>query len=227
MIAPMIDAEISGTRREIHAQPGIWRAWAKPLAAKSAEIRNWIAARGIERVLFRVAGTSAFIGLTRLKALADAAEGVLPQIDKAPARPDRAVFLGCGALTGAAREPVARQTMTDRDSTPGFRHGPKAPVVGDTRVMVFIHPDAHTARYDRDITRRFPGASVTTVGATGCGIAFATTGTARWDAVLYVLAAQVWSARRDLNIAPPFRGRGNLTRVVTGVTIYPLNARGA
>ncbi|MFC3058913.1 hypothetical protein [Paenirhodobacter populi] len=62
----MIDAEISGIRREIHAQPGIWRTWAEPLAARSAEIRRWIAARGIERALFCVAGTSAFIGLTRV-----------------------------------------------------------------------------------------------------------------------------------------------------------------
>ncbi|RWR25882.1 hypothetical protein D2T29_21585 [Sinirhodobacter populi] len=222
----MIDVEIFGIRHEIHAPPGIWRTWAEPLAAKSAEIRRWIAARGIQRVLFRVAGTSAFIGLTRLKALADAAEGVLPQIDKAPARRDRAGFLGSGALRGAAREPTAGQTMTDRDSTPGFRHGPKAPVAGDTRVTVFIHPDAPTARYDRNITRRFPEASVTTVGAAGCGIAFAATGTARWDAVLYMLAARVRSARRGLNIDTPFCGQGNLTRVVTGVTIYPLNARG-
>ncbi|RWR32855.1 hypothetical protein D2T31_00050 [Sinirhodobacter populi] len=223
----MIDAEISGIRREIHAPPGIWRTWAEPLAAKSTEIRRRIAAKGIKRMLFRVAGTSAFIGLTRRKALADAAEGVLPQIDKAPARPDRADFLGSGGLRGAAREPIAGQTMTDRDSTPGFRHGPKAPVVGDTRVTVFIHPDAPTARCDRDIARRFPEASVTTVGAAGCGIAFAATGDARWDAVLYVLAAQVWSARLGLNIDTPFCEQGNLTRVVTGVTIYPLNARGA
>ncbi|WP_206613937.1 hypothetical protein [Paenirhodobacter populi] len=62
----MIDAEISGIRREIHAQPGIWRAWAEPLAARSAEIRRWIAVKGIKRALFRVAGTSAFIGLTRV-----------------------------------------------------------------------------------------------------------------------------------------------------------------
>lgn len=227
MIAPMIDVEISGTRREIHAPPGIWRAWAEPLAAKSAEIHNWIAARGIKRVLSCVAGISAFISLTRQKALADAAEGVLPQIDKAPARPDGAGFLGSGALRGAAREPTAGQTMTDRGSTPGFRHGPKAPVAGDTRVTVLIDPDAHTARYDRNIARRFPEASVTTVGAAGCGIAFATTGTALWDAVLHVLAAQVWSARLGLNIDTPFRGQGNLTRVVTGVTICPLNARGA
>ncbi|WP_206614824.1 hypothetical protein [Paenirhodobacter populi] len=62
----MIDAEISGIRREIHAPPGIWRTWAEPLAAKSTEIRRRIAAKGIKRVLFCVAGTSAFIGLTRM-----------------------------------------------------------------------------------------------------------------------------------------------------------------
>lgn len=356
----MSDLTASNTWHEIHAQPAIWRAWAEPLAVKSAEIRDWIAAKGIKRVLFCGAGTSAFIGQTlavtrpgaltlaavpttdivanpaetltddpallvvqfgrsgdssetiatldlldehfpkahrlnvtcnpkgalatraakgpgeqrilllpeathdsgfamtssystmllsalacldgsvdvaaRLAALADAAESVFAQGDKAPARPERAIFLGSGALTGAARESAlkvleltAGQVMTNWDSTLGFRHGPKASVVGDTRVVVFIHPEAYTARYDRDIAteivRQYPQASVTTIGGSDCDITFATTGDARWDTVLYVLTAQVWSASwsadLDLPIDNPFAGQGNLTRVVAGVTIYP------
>ena len=359
----MSTIQTCNTWREINAQPGIWRLWAKPLANQAAEIRAWIADKGIEQVLFCGAGTSAFIGMTlavsrpgqlqlaavpttdivanpfeslrddpkllvvqfgrsgdssesvatldlldqhfprahrlhvtcnaegalatrpcrgpgeqrvlllpaathdsgfamtssystmllsalacledsvdvaaRLLALADAADTILTQVARSPARPERAVFLGSGALTGAARESAlkvleltAGQVMTSWDSTLGFRHGPKASVVGNTRVVVLIHPEAHTARYDRDIAaeiaQQFPSAQVTTIGTGACDIHFTATGDARWDAVLYVLAAQVWSvgwsADLGLNIDNPFADQGNLTRVVTGVTIYPLSA---
>lgn len=359
----MTKAEASATWREIHAQPAIWRDWGAELAAQSAEIRDWIAARGITHVLFCGAGTSAFIGQTlsaarpgalslaavpttdvvanpaetlrddphllvvqfgrsgdssetvatldlldahfprahrlnvtcnpegalatraavgpgeqrvlrlpaathdsgfamtssystmllsalacldgtvdvaaRMAALADAASAALPLLAAAPPRPARAVFLGSGALTGVAREAAlkvleltAGETMSAWDSTLGFRHGPKASVVGDTRVTVFVHPEAHTARYDRDvateIAAQFPEARVTTIGGEGCDVVLALTGDARWDAVLYVLAGQIWatlwSAELELNIDNPFAGQGNLTRVVSGVTIYPFAA---
>ncbi len=360
----MTKLETSHTWQEIHAQPGIWQAWAAPLATQSAEIREWIAAKGIKRIVFSGAGTSAFIGqaLASVKAgaislnaipttdivsnpsetLSDdgellvvqfgrsgnssetiatldlldehfpkahrlnitcngesalavrAAKGpgeqrviVLPaathdqafamtssyttmllsalacidgtadvadklnklsaagtkalaQLDATPApHPDRAIFLGSGALTGVSRESAlkvleltAGQVMTNWDSTLGFRHGPKASVVGNTRVVVFIHPDQHTARYDRDIAveiaQQFPTATVTTVGGEGCDLALDLTGDSRWDAVLYVLLAQIWSARwsaeLDLNIDNPFIDQGNLTRVVSGVKIYPFAA---
>lgn len=359
----MTTAETSNTWKEIHAQPEIWRNWGPALAPIAAEIRDWIAARGIRRVIFAGAGTSAFIGqalacarpsglslsaiattdivacpgecladdpellvvqfgrsgdssetvatldlldahfprahrlhvtcnpngqlatrpapgpgelrvlrlpeathdsafamtssystmllsalacldgsvdvAARLAALAAAAEAVIPALEAAPARPERAIFLGSGALQGAARECAlkvleltAGQTMTAWDSTLGFRHGPKAATVGATRVVVLVNPAPHTARYDLDIAneiaRQFPQAEVTTIGPQGCDIGLDLSGDARWDAVLYVLLAQIWatrwSAALDLTIDNPFAGQGNLTRVVSGVTIYPYAA---
>ena len=52
----------TATWREIMAQPGIWAGWAAPLAAAAAELRDWIAARGIGTVWLSGAGTSAFAG---------------------------------------------------------------------------------------------------------------------------------------------------------------------
>ncbi|WP_116135030.1 SIS domain-containing protein [Tropicimonas sp. IMCC34043] len=172
----------------------------------------------------------------RLTALAGAAETVLAGLATTrPARPDRAIFLGSGVLKGIARECAlkvleltAGRTVTQWDSTLGFRHGPKAAIGPATHVVVMIHPDPRTARYDRDVAeeirRQYPDATVTTIGATGCDIPLPLSGDAAWDAVLYVLAAQVWavmwSAELGLNIDDPFAGQGSLSRVVTGVTLY-------
>lgn len=175
----------------------------------------------------------------RLPRLADAAECLLARLASAPARPERAIFLGSGALKGVARESAlkvleltAGRTMTQWDSALGFRHGPKAAVGAGTLVVVFVHPDPHTAAYDRDmaaeIARQFPDVTLLTVGPGDCDIAFEGTGDARWDAVLYVLLAQVWalawSHGLGLNVDDPFAAEGNLSRVVSGVTLYPYAA---
>lgn len=149
-------------------------------------------------------------------------------------RPDRVVFLGSGALKSVARESAlkvleltAGKTMTQWDSTLGYRHGPKAAVAANTQVYVMLHPDAQTARYDQDVAdeirRQYPDCSVTTIGPKG-DIALNGTGDAAVDAVLYVLLAQVraaqWSDDLGLHVDDPFHGQG-LTRVVSGVTLYP------
>lgn len=166
--------------------------------------------------------------------LADSAERLLPGLWSLHApRPGRAIFLGSGSLTGIARksalkvlELTAGKTLTQWDSTLGFRHGPKAAVDSDTTVFVMINPDPQTARYDLDlageIRRQFPDTSVLTIGGPGCDISIDLTGTAG-DAVLYVLPAQVlahrWSEDLGLPVDDPFAGR-NLTRVVSGVKLY-------
>ena len=64
------------TFREIEAQPDIWASWGHAFAEQAATIQSWIAERGITRVWFTGAGTSAFIGDT----IADALSARLPQV---------------------------------------------------------------------------------------------------------------------------------------------------
>lgn len=343
------------TWREIQAQPDIWEAWATPLKRQAAELRVWIAEKGIEEIWFMGAGTSAFIGQTlaaqpvaglRLRAvpttdfvscpqnflpisdkvlivqfgrsgnssesvgtmellevhaphapqinitcnaasalatrpapglgerrsiilpetthdsgfamtssfttmllsalnlleehdisaLPEMAKSVLDALEEnAPKRPERAIFLGCGALSGIARESALKvleltsgQTLCQWDSALGFRHGPKASIGTSTQVVVFLHPDPHTARYDADVAQeiqdQYPEASVVTIGPDG-DIPLPRLD-ARLAAPLYVLAAQVWavmwSASLGLNIDDPFSGKGTLSRVVSGVKLYDL-----
>jgi fructoselysine-6-P-deglycase FrlB-like protein len=176
-----------------------------------------------------------------LSRLADAGETVLDEA-LALARssqkpPARAVFLGCGVLTGSARESalkvleLARGSIpTAWDSTLGFRHGPKAFVDSDTRVHVFVSADPHTCKYDTDaaseIRRQFGSATVIVVGAGQAGVDLhvPVVGNDAWTSVLYVLAAQMlaiaWSDALGIDVDNPFT-EGNLSRVVDGVTLYP------
>lgn len=169
-----------------------------------------------------------------LPALADAADAILPTLWAIDApRPERAIFLGSGGLTAIARESAlkvleltAGRTVTQWDSTLGFRHGPKAAVDPGTAVFVMISPDLQTARYDLDLAQeiraQFPDIDVTTIGGTGCDITLELTGTTG-DPALFILPAQVlahrWSEALGLPVDDPFAGR-NLTRVVSGVRLY-------
>uniref|UniRef100_UPI0031018488 phosphosugar isomerase n=1 Tax=Neorhizobium sp. EC2-8 TaxID=3129230 RepID=UPI0031018488 len=174
----------------------------------------------------------------RLGTLAATASGLLPLLQStAPRRPERAVFLGSGPLKGIARESAlkvleltAGQTTTSWDSTLGFRHGPKAVITGRDLVVIMVHPDDHTARYDLDVAReiraQYPDATVVTVGGDECDVRLRSLSDPRWEAPLYILAAQlwavIWSGELGLNIDNPFAGKGNLSRVVSGVTLYPV-----
>jgi len=186
-------------------------------------------------LLSALACLSNFDAATQLPKMADQADSLLEKIAALNIpRPDRAVFLGSGALTGVARESAlkvlelaAGRTVTQWDSCLGFRHGPKALVDKTTHVFVMLHPDAHTAQYDQDmadeIRRQYPDIHVTTIGTRG-DIEITSTGDVRADAVLYVLPAQIlsaqWSADLELPVDDPFQGQ-NLSRVVSGVTLYP------
>lgn len=172
----------------------------------------------------------------QLNALADRAEILLPQAvqlaeNHAPAQ--RIVFTGSGALQFAAREAALKvmeltggEVAALWDSSLGFRHGPKSFVLKDTDLMLFTSSDPYTARYDRDLAQelaaQFPNARRIEIGP---GTQFDTgSGDDAWNAVLYVLVAQVlatvWSGAMGFNIDNPFEGRGTLTRVVSGVTLY-------
>ncbi|MCQ2006295.1 SIS domain-containing protein [Rhizobium sp. NRK18] len=180
---------------------------------------------------------NSFDAAKTMPALADAAEKILGELSTldGPACPSRFVVLGAGPLKGLAREAslkvlelTAGEVLAQWDSPLGFRHGPKASVLPGTHVAVMIHPDAHTARYDHDVAAelrsQYPQCVVTTLGASGCDISIPAIGEPRAIAALYVLVAQVWavrwSASLGLDVDNPFAG-GTLSRVVSGITIYP------
>lgn len=171
----------------------------------------------------------------QIKTLAAEARKILTELAATPVpRPDRVVFLGSGALKSIARESALKvleltsgRTVSQWDSTLGYRHGPKAAVNDNTHVFVMLHPDPQTARYDADIASeirtQYPNVAVTTMGPNG-DVSWDSTGDTMVDAVLYILLAQVrasqWSEDLGLNVDDPFHGQ-NLTRVVSGVTVYP------
>jgi fructoselysine-6-P-deglycase FrlB-like protein len=150
--------------------------------------------------------------------------------------PSRAVFLGCGALMGTARECALKvlelakgRIPTMWDSTLGFRHGPKAIVNENTRVYVLVSGDRHTRLYDMDaaneIRSQFGVPSVVTLGdGVDMDIRIPLVGNDAWTSVLYVVAMQMqaiaWADALSVNVDNPFTD-GNLSRVVTGVSLYP------
>lgn len=169
-------------------------------------------------------------------ALANAAETAMPGLEAhalLARRPERAVFVGAGPLAFAAREAAlkvmelsAGQIPALWDSTLGFRHGPKSFVRGATDIWVFTSAEPHAARYDADLVAelraQFPGSVVTAVGPGGD----VDLPTDAWNAVLPVVLAQVlavtWSDSLGLSVDDPFAGLGTLSRVVSGVTLYPV-----
>ena len=75
-------------------------------------------------------------------------------------RPQRACFLGSGALAGAAVESHLKlQEMTDGgvicswDTFLGLRHGPRAAIHGDTLVVYYLSSDPYVRRYELDLIR--------------------------------------------------------------------------
>lgn len=173
-------------------------------------------------------------GLTQA---ADAFEQVLGAMTNSIGTPPkRAVFLGSGAMTFAAREAAlkvmelsAGQIACLWDSVLGFRHGPKSFVTEGTEVVVFITDEDPTRQFETDLVAelraQFPDIKVTTIGPGG-DIELPHPNGAVWaapNAVLYSqLAGALWSQAMGFNVDNPFQGQGTLTRVVSGVTLYPV-----
>jgi len=175
----------------------------------------------------------------KVAAAALAARGLLPRLTEAAlATPvaQRIVFVGSGPLAFAARESAlkvmeltAGQVPALWDSTLGFRHGPKSFVRGDTAIVVLTSPDHPAASYDADLAaelrQQFPAARVTTLGPGG-DLPIEMPDGAAWGAPLAILFAQclavAWSAALGLNVDDPFAGQGTLSRVVSGVRLYPV-----
>lgn len=152
--------------------------------------------------------------------------------------PDRIVFLGTGPLAFAARESALKVMELTAgavpalwDSTLGFRHGPKSFVRGRTDIILLTSPEAPAALYESDLVaelrQQFPTARITTIGPGG-DIPVAMPYGPLWGAPLSVALAQVlavmWSDRLGLSVDDPFAGQGTLSRVVSGVRLYPVQA---
>ncbi|WP_431240199.1 SIS domain-containing protein [Mycolicibacterium aichiense] len=160
----------------------------------------------------------------------------------------RLVYLGSGPLEGLAQESAlkmleltAGEVDTYFDSPLGFRHGPKSVLDGDTLVVVYSATDPYTHRYDLDIiaeiraqlgddgvavisTEPLPeeyGEAVVLPGLDGLDDALV--------ALAYVVFAQYLALFTALEHGKtpdnPFPS-GEVSRVVRGVTIYPMTRNG-
>jgi len=183
-------------------------------------------------------------------ALARAAEhvaGLQPDIRAlARAKKQRIVYLGSGPLEGLARESAlklleltAGEVVTYFDSPLGFRHGPKSVLDADTHVVVYVSTDPYTRRYDLDIIaeiRTQLGQDAVTVISTepipaSHGPAVVLPGLVGLDdprvALGYLVFAQYLalftSLEYDKTPDNPFPS-GEVSRVVRGVTIYPMSS---
>ncbi len=175
----------------------------------------------------------------RLGQLADQAEAIIPSVAKAAEAaplPQRLVFTGSGPLQFAAREAALKvleltggEIAAVWDSSLGFRHGPKSFVMPGTDLVLFRSSAPYTARYDDDLAgelaEQFPDARRSVVGP-GPHIDMPNLPDI-WNVPLYVLWSQVTgvvaSARKGFDPDDPFKGRGTLTRVVSGVKLYDPN----
>jgi tagatose-6-phosphate ketose/aldose isomerase len=188
---------------------------------------------------------------TDAEALAVAAEHVLdlqPDIRAlAKSKKQRFVYLGSGPLEGLARESAlklleltAGEVMTYFDSPLGFRHGPKSVLDGDTLVVVYVSTDPYTRRYDLDIVAEIRGQlgpdSVRVISTepipSALGEAVVLPGLAALGgiddsmvALAYLVFAQYLALFTALEYGKtpdnPFPA-GEVSRVVRGVTIYPM-----
>ena len=152
--------------------------------------------------------------------------------------PSRLVVLGSGPLAFAAREAALKVMELSAgkipalwDSMLGFRHGPKSFVDDNTAILGFMSSDPHSVRYDNDLMAelgaQFPRAARTCIGTgPAADLSFETGLSDVGSAVLYVMVAQLlavhWSKCLNLNVDDPFEGQSTLTRVVSGVTLYPI-----
>jgi tagatose-6-phosphate ketose/aldose isomerase len=184
------------------------------------------------------------------EALAHAAEyvaGLQPDIRAlARAKRQRIVYLGSGPLEGLARESAlklleltAGEVVTYFDSPLGFRHGPKSVLDADTQVVVYVSTDPYTRRYDLDIIaeiRAQLGQDAVTVISTqplpaSHGPAVVVAGLDGLDdprvALAYLVFAQYLALFTSLEYGKtpdnPFPS-GEVSRVVRGVTIYPMTS---
>jgi tagatose-6-phosphate ketose/aldose isomerase len=163
-----------------------------------------------------------------------------------PTRPiDRVVYLGSNGLKGLASEAALKllelsdgKIMATADSPLGFRHGPKTMINDSTLIVFFLSNNTYTRRYDLDLLhelrREKRAARIVALSSAAEDLP------AHSDNIIFALPQTV----HDLEQMPPFivfaqlfallsslrlgitpdnpSVSGTVTRVVSGVTIHPL-----
>ncbi|GLP73142.1 tagatose-6-phosphate ketose isomerase [Mycobacterium antarcticum] len=159
----------------------------------------------------------------------------------------RFVYLGSGSLQGLAQESAlklleltAGEVVTYFDSPLGFRHGPKSVLDADTLVIVYLSNDPHTRLYDLDIVaelRTQLGEDAVTVLGTEpipahLGPAVVLPGLEGLDDAMVALSYLVFAQYLALFTSLEYRKTpdnpfpsGEVSRVVKGVTIHPMEPR--
>lgn len=177
----------------------------------------------------------------RMRALSNAGDALLVKASQwanDQQKPSRLVVLGSGSLAFAAREAALKVMELSGGKIPslwesmlGFRHGPKSFVDNQTTILGFLSSDPHCERYDYDLMaeleQQFPHVAKTSIGPAPTADLSISTGLPDvWNVVLYVMVAQLlavhWAKSMNINVDDPFEGQSTLTRVVSGVTLYPV-----
>ncbi len=162
---------------------------------------------------------------------------------------ERIVYLGANELKGLAREAALKMLeLTDgrvvsiADTPLGFRHGPKTIVNGRTLVIVLLSNDSYSRQYDRDLLAELRADGI--AGRVVALMARHGDSTGHPDDVLvpglagasdlglclpFALFAQTLALLQSLalGIRPDTpNAAGAVSRVVRGVSIYPLQPAG-
>jgi len=160
---------------------------------------------------------------------------------------DRLIIIGSGCCRGIAREAALKSmelsagfVNTNSESSLGFRHGPKAVIKDNTLTIHLISPDPLTAKYDIDLLKeisnqkkgnRIIALSVSAVPINvdeNVVIPVANKGhdTEIYFGISALVFCQLLAMFKSINLGLPTDNpvpSGELTRVVSGVTLYDLD----
>jgi tagatose-6-phosphate ketose/aldose isomerase len=173
--------------------------------------------------------------------------GTLPLIGSlARERFERIVYLGSNALKGLAREAALKtlelsdgQVVAISDTPLGFRHGPKTIINGRSLVVVLLCNDPYTRRYELDLLDelRADGVAARVLALTAqparvhlhaddVALSGAAAASDLALCLPYAVFAQSLAFMQSLSLGlrPDVpNAKGTVSRVVQGVTIYPLD----
>lgn len=161
---------------------------------------------------------------------------------------DRIVFLGSAELKGIAQESAlktleltAGRVAALFDTPLGFRHGPKSVVNDRTLTVIYLSDDPHTRRYEMDLLREMdrqkkknrlliienmPDAGTAAMGNPIYSYHLGRTPVSSCILGLcYITAAQLLALFKSQTLGIAADNpcpTGEVNRVVTGVTIYPV-----